>query len=132
MTAHLNVPPPKMIEREFRFRYRAELAHQSIEQINAFAKFAETRGAKVFSSHPPLPREIFEPHRAELELLEATLRSDLNTPILENVEEMTFPINDFFETYYHLAGPGVDKRSALLAERMARQAGAAGPGRPPQ
>ena len=123
VTAHLNVPPPKMTEREFRFRYRDELVRESVAQINAFAQLAEARGARVFFSHPPLPKEVFEPHRAQFDQLEAALKAGLTIPMLEGVEEMTFPVSDFFDTWYHLAGTGVEKRSTLLAERMARQAG---------
>jgi len=125
VTAHLTADKPKMSEREFRFRYREELALESVAQINAFVQQAEDRGARVFFSHPPLPKEVFEPHRAQFELLEGALRAGLKMPMLEGVEEMTFPVSDFFDTWYHLAATGVEKRSALLAERMAKQASVA-------
>jgi len=121
MTAHLKAPKPKMNEREFRFRYRDNLVDESLAQMNEFAKLAEARGAKVFFSHPPLPREVFEQSREGLDQLEATIQTRLEMPKLERMEEMTFPVSDFFDTWYHLAGTGVEKRSTLLAERMARQ-----------
>ena len=124
MVAHLTVTSAKMTERQFKFRYRDELAQETFEQINRFAREAGARGAKVFFSHPPLPRELFEANREELERLETDLTAKLITPRLDQIEELVFPIDHFFDTWYHLAAPGVEKRSKLLAARMAEQAGA--------
>lgn len=130
IVAHLTAPKPKMTEREFRFRYREDLARESFDLINHFVQRAEARGAKVFFSHPPLPKEVFEPHRAEFEKLDSALRANLRIPMLESVEEMTFPVGDFFDTWYHLAATGVEKRTALLGERISRQAGSTAPAAP--
>lgn len=122
MVAHLTVKSPKMTERQFQFRYREELVRDTIEQMNQFAKLAEARGAKAFFSHPPLPREVFEQNREQIDRLESELKSKLIMPQLDRVEELVFPITDFFDTWYHLAAPGVEKRSKLLAARMEQQA----------
>ena len=122
MVAHLTVKSPKMTERQFQFRYREELVSETIAQMNRFAKLAEARGARVFFSHPPLPREVFDQNRQQIDRLEAELKSKLVMPQLDRVEELVFPITDFFDTWYHLAAPGVEKRSKLLASRVAQQA----------
>jgi len=121
IVAHLTAKPPGLNERVFQFRYREELVTKSIARLNEFAADAERRGAKVFFSHPPLPEEIYASNRAELEKLEARLKSDLKLPQLDRLEELVFPIEDFFDTWYHLAAPGVEKRTKLLAERLANE-----------
>ncbi len=121
MVAHLGVQPRGMTERQFSFRYRDELVQETIKQINEFAKFAEARGAKVFFSHPPLPREVFEPNRAQIDPLEKEINAKLAIPQLDTVAELVFPIDHFFDTWYHLGALGVERRSQLLALRMAEQ-----------
>lgn len=129
MVAHLNVKSPKMTERQFKFRYRDDLAQETLELINRFAREAGAKGAKVFFSHPPLPREVFEANRVELERLETELTAKLTPPRLDRMEELVFPLDHFFDTWYHLAASGVEKRSKLLASRIAEQAGSPATGR---
>ena len=122
MVAHLGAQPRGMTEKQFSFRYREEMVRDTIQQINEFAEFAQARGATVFFSHPPLPREIFEPNRAQIDPLEKELRAKLTIPQLDTVDDLVFPIDHFFDTWYHLAAPGVERRSRLLASRMAERA----------
>jgi hypothetical protein len=122
MAAHLDLKSPGLSEGVFRFRYREELVTQAIARMNDFAKSAEARGAKVFFSHPPLPREIFAVNREHLDKLEARLKAELKIPRLDRMDEHLYPIEDFFDTWYHLAAPGVEKRTRFLAERLAQQA----------
>jgi hypothetical protein len=122
VVAHLTEQPRGLREKEFRFRYRDELVQEAIGQVNRFAKAAEARGAKVFFSHPPLPREVFVQNRPMLDRLEAELKAKLIVPQLDSAEELVFPVGDFFDTWYHLAATGVDKRTELLASRVAQLA----------
>jgi hypothetical protein len=127
MVAHLKIKSPGLTEREFTFRYRDELVQEAIGEINEFAKFAQARGATVFFSHPPLPREVYEPNRAQIDPLERELKAKLVIPQLDTAEDLVFPLSDFFDTWYHLAASGVDRRSQLLASRLAERARASGP-----
>ena len=126
MVAHLTAPAPHMRERQFQFRYREELVTDTIAQMNGFAKRAEARGATVFFSHPPLPREIFDENREQIDRLESELKAKLVMSEIDRAEDLVFPISDFFDTWYHLAAPGVEKRSRFLAARMEQQAEASG------
>ena len=122
IVAHLDLKSPGLNERAFSFRYREQLVTQAIGRLNAFAANAEARGAKVFFSHPPLPREIFAANREHLDKLEARLKAELKIPRLDRMDEHLYPIEDFFDTWYHLAAPGVEKRTRFLSERLAQQA----------
>ena len=124
--AHLNVKSKGLREREFRFSHQDELVYETIEQINRFSAAATTRGAKVFFSHPPLLREVFEQNRTVIQHLETSLNNRLKISQIDSAEELTYPTEDFFDTWYHLAKTGVEKRTRFLAERMARQANAEG------
>jgi hypothetical protein len=122
VVAHLTETARGPKEKEFHFRYREDLVAETISQINRFAKSAEARGAKVFFSHPPLPREVFDKNRATIGRLDAEMKARLAIPQLDEAEELVFPIDHFFDTWYHLAAPGVEKRTELLASRLAEQA----------
>lgn len=121
MVAHLNQKPRGLSENEFQLRYRDEPVQEAISVVNHFARAAEARGAKVFFSHPPLPRKVFEQNHAAIDRLEAELKAKLIAPQLDSAEELVFPVEFFFDTWYHLASPGVDKRTKLLAARIAEQ-----------
>ena len=122
MVAHLTMKSPKMTEQPFKFRYRDERAQETIKLINRFTREAEAKGAKVFFSHPAIPEEVLALSGVDLERLEAELAAKLIPPRLDRVEELVFPIDQFFDTCYHLAAPGVERRTQLLAARMAEQA----------
>lgn len=122
VVAHLKEKARGPKEKEFHFRYREDLVAETISQINRFAKSAEGRGAKVFFSHPPLPREVFDKNRAMIDRLDAEMTARLVIPQIDQAEELVFPIDHFFDTWYHLAAPGVQKRTELLAARLAERA----------
>jgi hypothetical protein len=127
IVAHLSEQPRGLREKEFQFRYREELVEETIARVNQFAKSAEARGAKVFFSHPPLPREVYEKNRATISRLDSELKAKLAIPQLDSAEELVFPVEYFFDTWYHLAAAGVEKRTEILASRLSqhRQADAA-------
>ena len=122
MVAHLKAPAPKMNEREFRFRYNEQAVAETIAELNRFADDAAKRGAKTWFSHPPLPEPVFAANRGEVDKLDAAFAAELKMPQLDRAEELVFPYDCFFDTWYHLAAPGVEKRTQLLAARMTQQA----------
>jgi hypothetical protein len=120
--AHLNVKSPKMSEKEFRLVHDEASVRETVAVLNDFAEFAKQHGARLWFSHAPLPRPIFEENRRAVDELEATLAKEVHIPQLDRAEELVFPYDDFFDTWYHLARPGVEKRTELLATRMSAQA----------
>ena len=122
VVAHLTAKAKRISAAEFQFRYREDLARRTIAQLNQFAAMAQARGARVWFSHPPLPREVFAANCEELLRLETTLKAGLAFPRLDEAEELLFPLDHFFDTWYHLGAPGVEERTRLLAARMGQQA----------
>ncbi len=121
VVAHLDVKSPKMSEKEFRLRHDEKSVRETVEVLNRFAEIVKQRGAHVWFSHAPLPQTVFEQNRRAVDELEATLAREVRIPQLDRAEELVFPYDHFFDTWYHLARPGVEKRTELLAVRMAEQ-----------
>ncbi len=121
IVAHLNAEPPKIKERQFRLPHDPDSVQETVECLNNFAKAAERRGARVWFSHPPLPRPLFEQNKEAFDELETVLARDVRMPQLDRAEDLVFPFEFFFDTWYHLARPGVERRTQLLSERMAAQ-----------
>jgi len=121
VVAHLNVKPPRMSEREFRLRHDKASVRETVEVLNRFADVAKQRGVRVWFSHAPLPQPVFDQNRRAVDELEATLAREVRIPQLDRAEELAFPYDHFFDTWYHLSLRGVEKRTELLAARMAEQ-----------
>lgn len=121
VVAHLDVKSPKMSEREFQLRHDDKSVGETVEVLNEFAEFAKARGVRLWFSHAPLPQPVFEENRGAVDELEAILTNKVHIEHLDRAEELVFPYDHFFDTWYHLARPGVEKRTELLAARMAEQ-----------
>jgi hypothetical protein len=65
---------------------------------------------------------VFEKNRATVTRLETELMAKLAIPQLDSAEDLVFPVEYFFDTWYHLAGTGVKARTEILAARLSQQA----------
>lgn len=91
---------------------------RAIESLNRFSIECERRGARLFYSFPPVPEAIFQKHGAVIESIAASLRERLRFPLLDTPEEMAFPMEDFFDAYYHLTFEGGLRRTDKLIESL--------------
>lgn len=96
-------------------------ANQVVEEMNAFAQTAEERGAQVFYMFPPIPKTARVMNGAKIRQAVAYAVDGLEFPILNSLEEMVYPDEEFYDTNYHLLGPGAKRRTLLLAERLKEQ-----------
>lgn len=55
--------------------------------------------------------------------MDGLLRAGLQIPMLETVEDMVYPTEDFFDTEYHLNLKGKLKRSEKVAASLAQALG---------
>jgi len=96
-------------------------AQQVLREINAFAETAAEKGAKVFYMFPPIPDAAWEANQPMIRKAAAYAVDGFNFPILNSAREMVYPAEEFYDTNYHLLGPGAERRTRLLAERLKEQ-----------
>jgi hypothetical protein len=121
--AHLGLPPKDVAKLEFLRNTSRGVDHEAIAVVNAFAKKAEKRGARVVMLFPCVPRPHFEQRRAAIEALDAALRKDLQVPLLSTPEDHVYPLEHFYDWVYHLNREGRDLRTAKVIEQIRPVAG---------
>ena len=122
VVSHHNVVGPKLGANRFKFT-ASPVAFTAIEHLNRFERKCQARGARVFYSHPPYEQRSHELNRATIAQLDGLLRARLQIPMLETVEDMVYPTEDFFDTEYHLNLKGKLKRSEKIAASLAQALG---------
>ncbi|MGE9297242.1 MAG: hypothetical protein ACQKBV_13245 [Puniceicoccales bacterium] len=89
-----------------------------IDYLNDVNAKLEARGAKVLFAYPPITETSYEDNREALDLLDQTLRTRLDFPVINRPDEMFFPRDQFYDTAYHLKEPSVYDRSDRLVESL--------------
>ena len=109
--AHRDRPPPPG-------RVLVEIAGATpatkLENVAAFARQVRAAGATLAVVHPPVPRHRYEGHRAELDAWDRALRGRLSAPVLVTPGDAALPDEFFYDTPYHLTGPGIQRRTDRL------------------
>ena len=109
--AHRDRPPPPG-------RVLVEIAgatpQAKLENVAAFARQVRAAGATLVVVHPPVPRHRYEGHRAELDAWDRALRGRLSAPVLVTPGDAALPDEFFYDTPYHLTGPGIARRTDRL------------------
>jgi hypothetical protein len=95
-----------------------ETIARAIEGLNSFNDAAVQRGVRVFYSFPPIPADLFERQGPAIQQIEAELHSQLRFSTLDTPAELTFPLDNFFDGYYHLTAEGAIKRTTRLLDRL--------------
>jgi hypothetical protein len=101
-----------------RFKYEAGTAKAAIQRLNEFHKLCEARGARVFLTHPPFSRRMFEQSAASIALLDRELREQMTIPMLDRPEDTAYSLKFFFDTVYHLNPEGRKLHSEEVAARL--------------
>jgi hypothetical protein len=104
---------------------------RAINGLNEFNEECRRREVQVFYSFPPIPQELFENDATVIKTIASELQRRLQFTILDTPEEATYPIENFFDGYYHLTGEGSEKRTDRLINKLAeRGINSAGVGTP--
>jgi len=98
-----------------------EKISRAINGLNEFNNEAKKRGVRVFYSFPPVPRELFERHGQVIREISMELQLRLQFTILDTPEEMSFPLEYFFDGVYHLTAEGSKSRTNQLINELAEQ-----------
>lgn len=86
----------------------------AVRALNAFARSAESRGARVVLAYPSLYEEVYGRYAVRLASLDRRLRETLEFPVISRPEDYTFPLEQLFDTAYHLRRTGRRIRTERL------------------
>jgi hypothetical protein len=121
LVAHFGLPKKDISRsRLFLEKFVPHRLQASIALLNQFHDDCLARGATVYLSFPPLPKQHFDASRNAVCQIEAALRRELAFPILDDAEQMTFPEHEFFDTMYHLDAAGREKRTLALLNNLSQ------------
>ncbi len=116
LTTHLdletNLDPRALFQEEVPFREAA------VEALNAFAAHAEAQGATVYLSYAPLYEAFFTNHQSKIEDTDQRLRQGLSFPVISHPDAYTFPLDQMYDTPYHLLREGRTRRTAQLIQDL--------------
>jgi len=91
---------------------------KAVVRLNSFHDRCRERGARVVWSYPPIDTVRLERNRTSISLIERVMRESLNMPILNEPAEVTYPVDLFFDTGYHLTEEGIRRRTELVGTRL--------------
>lgn len=116
LTTHLDLEtdldPRALFQEDVPFREAA------VEALNAFAETAQARGATVYLSYAPLYDAFFTDHQARIADTDRRLRQQLHFPVISRPEAYTFPLNQMYDTPYHLLREGRTGRTTQLLQDL--------------
>lgn len=98
-----------------------EAVDVAIRRLNDFHAFCSQRGIAVFFGYPPCPEQQLRESQHVIRPLQEALASRLTIPILVSPDEMSLPLDDFFDTEGHPNEKGVARRCDLLVNRLLGQ-----------
>lgn len=104
-------------------RARVDVADMmpSVALINRFAAAARQRGVDVVFTWCPIPKVQQQRRRRQLALIEATLRDQLDVPIIGSPDDFTFPNHAFFDSPLHLGGDWMIERTRRFCALLNQQ-----------
>jgi hypothetical protein len=91
---------------------------EGVARLNLFTARCRARGATAVYSFPPILHGQGERHAAVLRVVAEQMRSTLEMPLLDEPAEMLWPLEDFFDSGYHLTDQATRRRTAHVAERL--------------
>lgn len=89
-----------------------------VQYVNSFINFANSRGAQVVISCPPLLDEAVTSSPEEIQQFEQTLAEQMNCPVISHVEDYVYSREWMFDTIYHCNERGMEKRTTQLSEDL--------------
>jgi hypothetical protein len=91
---------------------------QVINRLNKFNNRCRRNAILVFYSYPPIFQGQLQENAAIIHEIAVNLSQRLNFPLLDTPEEMSFPLDYFFDLAYHLNVVGIQIRTGHLIEKL--------------
>ena len=88
--------------------------------LNRFRAFCQKRNVELYLSHPPLPAYYAE-RQSRLAEVEQKIYQRVSIPVLDKQPDMFFPIDQFYDTEYHLLRKARDIRTRHLIAALRNQ-----------
>lgn len=86
--------------------------------LNRFNEECKRKGVTLFYSYPAVPEEFLESHAEGILEIADRMKRGLSFPIIDTPREMAYPLDNFYDTSYHLTFAGTERRAAHLVERL--------------
>jgi len=90
---------------------------EDIEQLNVFYCQAKEKGCQVYMMYPPYPQHIHDGLTNDLKTL-SSFYEKIDIPILNEVEDVVYPRELFFDSVYHLNRGGRERWNGYLVELL--------------
>jgi hypothetical protein len=121
VVAHRLLPPKSVEAPSIAAEVSPDSIRRTINRLNLFAAACQQKGIRVLYSYPTVSDPYFERNRKTLDLIAATLNQQLSFPIIDTPDEHHLPLDEFFDTYYHLLAAGIATRTTHLIERLSER-----------
>lgn len=110
---------PSSADKEYPpLNYNEESIQRAATRLNDFYQHCKDNNVEVVFSYPPLPNREIERASELLQAIDSQLRDKLKMPIINTPHQVGFPIDQFFDSQYHLTQNGAVTRTHLIAEAM--------------
>jgi hypothetical protein len=117
ITTHRNLPPLGKIEATL-VAFDPVRVREMIERLNAFAEHCQSRGAEVYYSYPPMPKDRFAVAHPTVTLFQRMLSEELRVAQIDQPTDQLYENDQFFDTNYHLNGKAAADRTTGLLESL--------------
>ena len=112
LISQLNNPNPVHIDFANQLHYVSYV--DQISRINRFIAEEKQRGVTVYFTYPPIAQTTYRASLTACRHWQQELKSQLKAPIITQPDSTVYPDSLFFDTIYHLNGPGRNRHTQTL------------------
>jgi hypothetical protein len=118
VVAHYGRPTPAAIDTSRLEEIDPEWLEQAIEILNQFSQECSDQGVAVYLTYPPVPAEKYAASIDVIRQIRQTLETELKIPVLHAPDEFVFPLDNFFDSSYHLTQAAGEQRSQAIGDAV--------------
>ncbi len=96
---HMEIPPEREVPCDWEWPFDG--FEKDIEQLNIFYRKLKAKGCKVYMMNPPFPDCVHELLKEEVNVLKEYYET-IEIPIINNVEDVVYAKDHFYDSVYHL------------------------------